>query len=62
VRALLRLAERPEARRRLGERAAAFVRREHAPARALEAYEAALECARTRPNPQPRGLPGHWTV
>ncbi len=62
LRALLRLAERPEARRRLGERAVAFVRSEHAPARALEAYETALEAARTRGNPQPRGLPGHWTM
>ena len=62
VRALLRLAERPEARRRLGERAVAFVRREHSRARALEAYETALEAARARPPARPRGLPAHWTV
>ena len=60
VRALLRLAERPEVRRRLGERAAAFVRREHAPARASAAYEAALAATRARPAPAPRGLPAHW--
>lgn len=47
TRALLRLAERPEARRRLGERAAAFVREHHAPRQAAAAYEAALLLART---------------
>lgn len=62
VRALLRLAERLEARRRLGERAMAFVRREHSPARALEAYETALETAAARPAPKPQRLPAHWTV
>jgi glycosyltransferase involved in cell wall biosynthesis len=42
TRALLRLAHSPELRERLGRRAAEHVRREHAPARALDTYEAAL--------------------
>jgi hypothetical protein len=62
VRAILRLADRPDARQRLGERASAFVRREHSPARALEGYEAALELARRREARVPRGLPAHWEV
>ncbi|HET7291313.1 MAG TPA: glycosyltransferase family 4 protein [Vicinamibacteria bacterium] len=62
VRALLRLAERPEARRRIGERAQDFVQREHAPAQALEAYEAALVATAARPAPQRRSLPAHWTA
>ena len=62
VRAILRLAERPEARRRLGERASAFVRSEHSPARALEGYEAAFQTARRRQPSVPRGLPAHWVV
>jgi glycosyltransferase involved in cell wall biosynthesis len=62
VRAILRLAQRPEARRRLGERASAFIRNEHSPARALEGYEAALESARRRQPSVRRGLPAHWAV
>jgi len=62
VRALLRLVERPQARLRLGERAAAFVRSAHSAARALEGYEAALELTRSRPVRAPRGLPAHWMV
>lgn len=62
VRAILRLAQRPEARRRLGERAAAFVRTENSPARALEGYAAAFETARHRQASVPRGLPAHWAV
>ncbi len=42
MRAILRLAPRPDARRRLGEHAAAFVAREHAAGRTLAAYEDAL--------------------
>ena len=42
TRAILRLAARPEARARLGKRAAAFVAREHTGARTLDAYERAL--------------------
>jgi glycosyltransferase involved in cell wall biosynthesis len=42
LRAILRLARRPEARAALGASAAAFVAREHVPARALAAYEQAL--------------------
>ncbi len=47
TRALLRLAARPEARLRLGRRAAAFVRARHAPEQAASAYEAALALARS---------------
>jgi glycosyltransferase involved in cell wall biosynthesis len=46
TRAILRLADRPEARNRLGLRAAAFVRSVHTPAAAAGAYEAALEMSR----------------
>jgi glycosyltransferase involved in cell wall biosynthesis len=60
TRAILRLAGEPEARRKLGAAAAAFARREHAPARALEAYEVALERTRRGPDPRPRAWPAHW--
>jgi hypothetical protein len=46
TRAILHLAERPEERRRLGERAAAFAREAHSPAACLASYEAALAQAR----------------
>jgi glycosyltransferase involved in cell wall biosynthesis len=46
TRAILRLAERPAERARLGTAAAAFVRREHSRERCREAYEQALERAR----------------
>jgi glycosyltransferase involved in cell wall biosynthesis len=60
TRAILRLAERSDARARLGARAAGFVRREHAPARTLAGYEAALALARERPDPPSRAWPSHW--
>ncbi len=46
TRAILRLAERPAERARLGTAAAAFVLREHSRERCLEGYEQALERAR----------------
>lgn len=46
LRTILRLFPRPQARVRLGERAAAFVAREHAAERALAAYEDALAVCR----------------
>jgi glycosyltransferase involved in cell wall biosynthesis len=60
TRAILQLAGDPEARRRLGDAAAAFVEREHAPARVLAAYEDALARTRRRPDPAPRAWPAHW--
>jgi glycosyltransferase involved in cell wall biosynthesis len=42
TRAILRLAHRPDLRAALGERAAAFIRREHAGARTLAGYEDAI--------------------
>lgn len=47
ARGILRLAERPEARSRLGRRAAAYVSSAHAPQQAAAGYEAALELARS---------------
>jgi len=46
LRSVLRLRPRPEARARLGARAAAFVASEHAPERTAAAYEEALALAR----------------
>ena len=60
TRAILRLAEHADARRRLGLRAAEFIRRQHAPARTLEGYENALERSRTRRDPPIRAWPSHW--
>ena len=60
TRAILRLAGDAQARRRLGEAAAAFARREHAPFRVLAAYEDAIERTRRRPPPAPRAWPAHW--
>jgi glycosyltransferase involved in cell wall biosynthesis len=60
TRAILRLAGDPGARLGIGAAAAAFVRREHAPARALEAYEVALERTRRMSDPPPRPWPAHW--
>jgi glycosyltransferase involved in cell wall biosynthesis len=54
TRAILRLAARPQERERLGRAAAAFIRREHSPARCREGYEAAIARARARPDPPPR--------
>jgi glycosyltransferase involved in cell wall biosynthesis len=60
ARALLRLAGDPEARRRLGEAAAAHVRRAHSRARVGDAWEKALERVRRLPDPPPRDWPAHW--
>jgi hypothetical protein len=56
MRAILRLAGRPGARAALGARAAAFVARDHSPARALQGYEHALAAARTT-SPRTRSRP-----
>jgi glycosyltransferase involved in cell wall biosynthesis len=58
--AILRLAGDPEARRRLGAAAAEHVGRAHAPSRVRDAWEDALERARTLPDPAPRDWPSHW--
>jgi glycosyltransferase involved in cell wall biosynthesis len=60
TRALRRLAGEPETRRRLGQRAAEYVAREHSPERVQEAWEEVLERARQRPDPPPRAWPAHW--
>jgi len=57
TRAILRLAERPEERRRLGERAAAFVEQAHSPAAARASYEAAVARAIAAPDPPRRPWP-----
>jgi glycosyltransferase involved in cell wall biosynthesis len=62
LRTVLRLADDFRARIRLGQRARAFVKRAHAPARCLEAYESAIETARRRPDPQPGSWPAHWAA
>jgi glycosyltransferase involved in cell wall biosynthesis len=60
TRAILRLAENPAARARLGAAAREFVRREHSPARCLDSYEAALERARGLADPPRCAWPAHW--
>jgi glycosyltransferase involved in cell wall biosynthesis len=60
TRAILRLAEAPGLRDRLGHAARAFAEREHSPAACLAAYEEALEAARRSPDPITREWPGHW--
>jgi glycosyltransferase involved in cell wall biosynthesis len=60
TRAVLRLGQRPMARRRLGDNAAAFMEREHSPERCREGYEAAIEQAIALPDPPPRPWPPHW--
>ena len=60
TRAILRLAGDPEARRRLGEAAAAHVRRAHSRSRVRDAWERALEGARRLPDPPARDWPAHW--
>jgi glycosyltransferase involved in cell wall biosynthesis len=62
TRAILRLADDPERRRRLGERAAAFVADAHAPARCREAYLDAIERAAATPPPPERPWPPHWAA
>jgi glycosyltransferase involved in cell wall biosynthesis len=60
TRALLRLADDPRARRAIGERAAAWIAREHAPARVRKAWERVLERARDREAAPPGDWPAHW--
>jgi glycosyltransferase involved in cell wall biosynthesis len=60
ARAILRLAEDPAERSRLGAAAAEHVRRAHAPSRVRDAWEDALERARQLPDPPPRPWPAHW--
>jgi glycosyltransferase involved in cell wall biosynthesis len=62
TRGLLALAARPEARARLAERARAFVRIEHAPARCRADYDVALALAAARPDPPRRPWPSHWAA
>lgn len=58
--ALVRLAGDPERRRELGRAAAAYVAREHAPARVAAAWQGVFEEARRRPAPAPGAWPAHW--
>jgi glycosyltransferase involved in cell wall biosynthesis len=60
TRAIHRLASRPAEREALGAAARSFVQREHSAARCREAYEAALERARSLPDPPRRPWPAHW--
>jgi glycosyltransferase involved in cell wall biosynthesis len=61
TRALLRLADSPALRASLGERAAAYVAREHSAARCAESYDAALELAARSPDPPvPSSWPASW--
>ncbi len=61
ARALLQLAADPAQRHSLGQAAAAFVAREHAPARTGAAYVRAIEATLTRPARAPRASwPRHW--
>src|SRR5262249_4700075 len=62
LRTVLRLADDFRARIRLGQRARAFGKCAPAPARCLEAYEAAIEAARSRPDPKPGSWPAHWAA
>jgi glycosyltransferase involved in cell wall biosynthesis len=61
TRAILRLAARGAAREAIGARAAEFARRQHSPARCLEAYHAAVEAAARAPDPPRRAWPAHWS-
>jgi glycosyltransferase involved in cell wall biosynthesis len=58
--ALARLAGDAGLRRALGQAAAAFVAREHAPERVTSAWREALEQARLSPAPARRNWPAHW--
>ena len=60
TRALLRLAEDAEGRRRLGARARAFVEREHSPEACRAGYETAIAMAAAWPDPPARPWPAHW--
>jgi glycosyltransferase involved in cell wall biosynthesis len=62
TRAILRLAGSPSLRARLGQAAREFVAREHAPSRCGEAYAAAVDHARSRPDPPARAWPAHWAA
>ena len=62
TRAILRLAGSSSARARLGRNAAAFVAREHSPARCRGAYAAAIEAAAAHPDPPLRPWPAHWSA
>jgi glycosyltransferase involved in cell wall biosynthesis len=61
TRAILRLAESPETRQRLGRRAAAFVTDAHAPARCRDGYLSAIDRALELPAAVPGAWPAHWT-
>ena len=58
--ALLRLAADATLRRELGQAAAAFASREHAPERVAAAWQAVFERARERPAPASRDWPAGW--
>lgn len=60
TRALLRLAEQPSLRERLGAAARAWVALEHSPKRCRETYVSAIERAIERPLPSSRLWPAHW--
>ena len=60
TRALLRLAESPALRARLGAAARAHVASAHSPARCLETYAAAIERTARLPPPPARPWPTHW--
>jgi glycosyltransferase involved in cell wall biosynthesis len=60
TRALLRLAESPLLRARLGAAARAHVAAAHSPARCLETYAAAIERTARLPLPARRPWPAHW--
>jgi glycosyltransferase involved in cell wall biosynthesis len=58
---IVRLGGDADERRRLGRRAAAFVREQHSPERCREGYLRAIEAALTRPPAAARpGWPAHW--
>ncbi len=60
TRAILRLAERPDRRARLGREAAAFVARAHAPGLCRGAYLATIERALALADPPRHDWPSHW--
>jgi glycosyltransferase involved in cell wall biosynthesis len=60
TRALLRLAEQPDLRRRLADAARAYVARAHSRERCRETYAHAIDRALARPLPRPRDRPAHW--
>jgi len=60
TRALLRLAEQPVLRERLGAAARAHVASAHSVERCRETYALAIDRALARPLPRPRDWPAHW--